>query len=612
MPNTALSMQPQHDDVGDRKERMNVEYLEMDEEVRSVHDYLDIVKRRKWQFIVPALLLFLVTAAAAFLLPPVYRSTATILIEQQEIPEDLVRSTVTSFADQRIQTISKRVMTKSNLAKIIKKYDLYKEERRTESMVKVADKMRDDIKLEMVSADVVDPRSGRPREATVAFTLSYENRSPQLAQRVANEIVSLFLEENLRVRRESTKETARFLEEEGRKLNEKISELEAKLAKFKEKNAGALPEYAALNQQMLTRMEDEVSKIDQQIRNLKDRKIYLRSQLSQLDPNGSLYSVDGKRILTPEGRLKALQVQYISMTTKYAKDHPDMVKIRREIKALKKEIGINDNTGELQTQLEAQKATLADLQKRYSDDYPEVKRLKKSVAATESMLIKAGGRKSNHKPSIQQAKNPAYVELQTQLESTDAELRSLEAQRTDYKQRIASLEKKMMRAPEVEREYRALTRDYDNSVAKYKEIKAKQQQARLAESLEEERKGERFSLIEPPALPEEPAKPNRPAILLLGFLLALGAGAGHVALRESLDDTIQSSKEAVELLSIPPMAVVPYINNAEDRKRRHKRILIKIVMSFVLLGVIAAIIHYFVMPLDVLWYYLLRRIGAMV
>ncbi|HIP53314.1 MAG TPA: lipopolysaccharide biosynthesis protein [Chromatiales bacterium] len=583
----------------------------MDEDIKGLGDYLHILKRRKWQFIVPALLLALISAAAALLLPSVYRSTATILIEQQEIPQDLVRSTVTSFADQRIQTISQRVMTSVNLAKIIEKFDLYKKERRTESMVSVVQEMRDDIQLEMVSADVVDPRSGRPMEATIAFTLSYENRSPDIAQKVANEIVSLFLEENLRVRRESAKETTRFLEEEAQSLSERISDLEAKLAIFKEKNTGALPEYSQLNQQMMDRTEREISNVDQQIRALEERKVYLRSELSQLNPSGSIYTVDGERLLGPADRLKALRVQYISMATKYAENHPDIVKVKREIKALKQELGIEDDAFTLRAQLEAQKSSLAKLEERYSADHPEVQRLQRAIAATETALKNAGRRPASNQPLNEVADNPAYVQLKSQLDGAEVELRSLKIQRAELKQRLLDLEKKMMRTPQVEREYKALTRDYDNALLKYREIKAKQQEAQLAQSLEEERKGERFSLIEPPLFPEKPAKPNRLAILFLGFVFSIGAGIGHVALRESLDDTIHSSKDAVELLHIPPMAVVPYIQNSLDVKKERSRLALFILIGVALVAGAAAAVHTFVMPLDVLWYSMLRRAGEL-
>ena len=204
----------------------------MDQDVKTLHDYLSVVGRRKSQMLWAGLLILAASLAVAFGLPPVYRSTGTILIEQQEIPVELVRSTVTSYADERIQVIGQRVMTSANLLGIIDKYGLYPDERKREPAEVVVEDMRGDIKVDMVSAEVVDPRTGRPTQASIAFTVSYESRSPQLAQRVSNELVSLYLNENLKTRAQLASDAAKFLAEEGKRLSEQIAELEKKLAEF--------------------------------------------------------------------------------------------------------------------------------------------------------------------------------------------------------------------------------------------------------------------------------------------------------------------------------------------------------------------------------------------
>src|SRR5262249_57916150 len=149
-------------------------------------DYLAIGRRRLrvavWSFVI----VLAIGTATAVLIPPVYRSSATILIEQQEIPQDLVRSTISSFADQRIQQIKQRVMTTTNLLNIIREHGLYADEIDRKPREAILEKMRDDIHLNLISADVVDPRSGRPAQATIAFTVSYDNRSADRAVRVAN------------------------------------------------------------------------------------------------------------------------------------------------------------------------------------------------------------------------------------------------------------------------------------------------------------------------------------------------------------------------------------------------------------------------------------------
>ena len=179
---------------------------------------LEAVRRRALPMgIAFGAVLMLALLLAAFW-PATYRSTGTILIEQQEIPEDFVRSAVSSYADQRVQVISQRVMTSANLLGIIEKYQLYGGERDTSTREALVERIREDIKLDMISADVVDPRQGRATKATIAFAVGYDSRSPDLAARVANDLVSLYLRENLESRKQLAAGSAEFLSGESEKL----------------------------------------------------------------------------------------------------------------------------------------------------------------------------------------------------------------------------------------------------------------------------------------------------------------------------------------------------------------------------------------------------------
>ncbi len=265
--------------------------MEQEEYILGIGDYMAIVKRRKNLLIFPAIIIFSIAVLLAFALPSIYRSEGTILIEQQEIPPDLIRSTVTSYAGERIQNISQRVMTNENLGKIIEEYGLYKEELQKESLTTIVKKVREDISLDMVSADVVDPRSGRPTTATIAFKLAFNHKNPRRAQKVTNELISLYLNENLKQRTKSAIETSSFLQVEANKLGDEVSKLEAAMAEFKERNIHNLPELQQLNIQLMGRAERELKDIDQNIRTLEGRKIYLSAELAQLSPTIGAASV---------------------------------------------------------------------------------------------------------------------------------------------------------------------------------------------------------------------------------------------------------------------------------------------------------------------------------
>ncbi len=583
----------------------------MEEEVKGIEDYLAILNRRKKQLIFPIILIMIASVGLAYGLPSIFRSEATILIEQQEIPPDLVRSTVTSYAGERIQIISQRVMTTENLGKIIEEYGLYKEERDDTSLTLLVEELREDIELEMISADVVDPRSGRPTTATIAFKLSFSNQDPRIAQKVTNELVSLYLNENLKRRTQSALATSGFLGIESEKLGEQVAELETQLAAFKERNINNLPELQQLNLQLMERSERELASTDQQIRTLEERSIYLRSELAQMSPTSDLYSSDGKRVLGAEDRLMALQSEFVGLKARYLANHPDLIKMGREIEALKRETGASGDVNEYRRQLKELKAEMAALSERYSAKHPDVEKLQRATDSTQSALSTAleTQKASKRIVDMEKADNPAYIQIQTQLRATEGELVSLKRAREEIKTKIIDFEQRLMQSPQVEREYRNLSRDYENALAKYQEVRAKQLEAELAESLERERKGERFSLIEPPQLPEKPDKPNRLAILFLGFVFSFAGGFGNIALRESMDQTVHSTKDVFAIAQAPPLAVIPYIKNSRDL-RRHTLRLTQVILSLILAIVTgAAVVHYFMMPLDVLWYVLLRKLG---
>lgn len=578
----------------------------MEEQTKDINDFIQALRRRKRQIGVIAGILFFASVMTAFLWPPSYRSSATILIEEQEIPPELVRSTITSFADQRIQVISQQVMTRTNLMQIIEKYGLYPTQRRRNTTEEVLARMSKDIRLEPVSADVMDRNRGVKVTATIAFKLSYDGESPEVAVKVANELVSLYLNENLKSRQQKSSETSSFLTEEVARMNTHISELETKLADFKKKNIGRLPELASLNLQLRDRTDSEVMEVDRQINSLQDRKIYLEGQLSQIKPDTPMFGAGGERILGAGDRLSVLKTQYASLSGVYAPNHPDLIKMRREMASLEKESG-NANNEEQAKQLVKLRADLATLQDKYASDHPDVVKLRKSIAASEEAQRQANQQKAELRPK--KPENPAYLTFQSQLESTIAELKSMQSKRVELKSKAASYEARLQQSPEVEREYLDLNRDHENSIKRYQELKAKQMEAQVAQELEKGSKGERFSLIDPPQLPEKPNSPNRTAILLLGAILSLGGGVGYASLLESLDSSIRGTKNLALLARVPVLVAIPYVENAQDRGRKRKVKLTGWFVGVMILLVAMLVMHIFVMPLDVLWYKMLRRIS---
>jgi succinoglycan biosynthesis transport protein ExoP len=586
----------------------------MEEHIKELSDYLDAFRRRRTSILSITAIFFAISIIVALAWPPVYRSMATILIEEQEVPSDLIRSTITSYATQRIQTINQRVMTRANLMQIIEKYDLYHDKRRQETTEEILERMRKDVSVQMINADVIDPRSGRPTAATVAFTLSFDGEAAEITQKVASELTSLYLNENLKNRAEKASETYTFLTTEADKLREHITELETQLAVFKEKNADRLPQLAGLNAQLRERTETELRDVENQLRSMDDRKFYLEGQLGQINPLTPTTGESGQQILDPITQLKTLRSEYISATSKYSLDHPDVVRLRRQIEGLEKETGSSVNSSTEQAkELTALRTELAAAREKYSAEHPDVIRLAKAVAAQEEGLKNL---KNKPAPESEVAKNnpdnPAYLTLQAQLAGIKSEVQSLKVQREQLKTKLTDYEKRLQQTPDVERNYLVLNRDYENSVRRYQELSAKQDVAQVGQELEKERKGERFSLIDPPQLPEKPVKPNRPAIIILGFLLSIGSSLGFATVAESMDSSVRGVRGVASILEFPPLSVIPYLPTSEDMVRAGKTR--KIIIVFVASGfvLLVLLVHFLWTPLDILWFKGLRKVDTVI
>ncbi|AJE03260.1 GumC family protein [Geobacter pickeringii] len=521
----------------------------MEHEIKSLNDVLAIAKRRKWTLVVPTVSIFLVAAVIAFLLPSIYSSTSTILIEEQEVPREYVNTTVTSFADQRLQSINQRIMGTSKLLDIIGKFNLYADLKNKWTTEEIVAKMRKDIKFNTISADVIDPRSGQPRPATIAFSLSYQGKNPSVVQQVANELTTLYLNENLKVREKQSLGTTTFIEEEMKGVQKQLEDIEGKIAAYKQRNINALPELAQVNMQAVETTDREIMSLNSQLGNLRERESYLQAQLASMPTDSA--SQD-------KTRLNELRVRMVDLKTRFTDEHPDVIKVKGEIAEL-------------------------------------VKQLRSSGRDT-----------ADSKPD-----NPAYVTLSSQLASIKSEIASTKRQidsfirkRDSYRQRVAA-------TPGVEEGYKNLVVERNNLQSKYDDLSKKYMEAKVAHGLEQEQKGERFTLIDSARLPEKPISPNIPAILLIGLVLGIGSGVGLTALREQSDQTFRTAEALSRVTSFPVLATIPEIGNGAEAPRGFGR---RGMFAVGLVGVLVAttlVVHFFIMDLDIVWAKMLRNVARM-
>ncbi len=568
-----------------------------------------IIRRRRTLFTLVFILIFLAALATAFLLPSLYRSQVVILIEEQQIPPEYVKTAVTSYVEERLQLITQQIMSRPRLLKMIKQFNLYQDMQDRYTTEEILDKMRQRINLETTSADVIDKRTGRPSTATIAFTLSFEDESPGTAQKVASQLASFYLEENLRTREETASNITAFLQHELDNLKKQIDQLEQRISSFKQQHKYELPEFNAINLQAIDRLQRDLDQYDSNIRTLQERKIYLEGQLATIDPLTPLTNDQGQTVMNPRKRLKYLRVQLLSLQSSLSPRHPDVKKLKKEIAKLEARVGGREDDLQLKIkQLIDLQGQLAALKGRLGDKHPDVIKLSRQTAALEAEVEAAkNDTGTNDKTSLAEPENPAYINIQTQIASTAMEVAEMKKARDNLKREIAKYQQRLENAPVVERDYSQLTRDYDNAKFKYNEIMNKLMEARVAQGMEESQKGERFTIIDPAQLPEKPFKPNRLAIVLIGFVLALGAAVGAAAVRESLDDSVKNPEELDNLTGVPVLSTINLMESSIERRQRQRRTWLLLII--LVIGFIAALtlFHFFVMPLDILWIKLQRR-----
>ncbi len=575
------------------------------DEGRGLGDFIASLRRRKVLGAVTAAAVFVLGAIITLVWPTKYTSTAVILIEEPEVPEQLVQTTVTTFAAQQIQLINQRVMTSSNLAGIIEQFDLYPEKREYLPTLLLVEDVEEQVQMDLINVELTDPSSGRPTVDTIAFTVGFEHENPSIAQEVANELVSLYLEENVRSRTVQTAETSDFLGSEVERLDAEVKKLEDQLAAFKEANKDSLPEIVQLKLQILQRTEDQLLDIRRQRQSIEEKRILLRAQLAQVDKMAPTILPDGQAVVSPESQIKALQTRLAMYEGQYGPDYPDVVRTKRELAALRAKTGITADLSDTAAALTAARADLIKAEETYTSDHPEVQRLQRLVESLESQTVAI----RDEADALVKPDNPAYIQIDAQLNQFDADEAALAQTERELRKRIAEIEANALKGPRVEQELLALQRQLQTATQRYVAMRERQFGAEIGEALESQSKGERFVLVEPPQLPLQPSSPNRPALLLLLLILSPVVGIGLIQIKESTDDSVWTPKDIEVVQGAAPIAAIPVIMNAADLAKRLKMRLLVFAGVPATIVMLAVMVHFAVRPLDVLWYTAVRQLG---
>lgn len=480
--------------------------------------YVDIIRRRHVYFLLPLLLGWLVVWGASWLLPTMYKSSTLILVEEPTMPSSYVAPNVSQNLQDRLQSISQQILSRTRLLSVIDKVGLYPAQKSPDDKV---DAMRKDISVDLV-------RDNRNQEIT-AFRVSFSAQDPQLAQRVTNELTQLFISESNRVRQEQSEGTTNFLAQQLEDARIALAAQEAKVKQFEAAHEGALPTQQASNLQILAGLQGQLQNQQDSLNTAKQQRVYFQTLIEQYkNLHASGRSVDGGP----------------------------------------SEVGAIDG------ELARLKSQLTDLKSRYTDSYPDVQKLKAQIADTERQrqaLLAAPKTSSKQGSDVE---STPLLQLQSQLQANQLEIASRERAISGLEARINEYQARLNSAPATEQQLAELTRGYEQSKANYDDLFKKKNASAMATSMEQLQQGERFTMLDPPSLPVKPDFPNRLKFCGLGVMAGAALGLLVVFLFEFLDDRMHSEKEIKALLEFNVLAEIPEVKSTADEKSEKRRLVL--------------------------------------
>lgn len=497
--------------------------------------------------------IFIGTVAGALIsysLPLFYRSTTLILVEQQQVPEAYVRPTDMTPIGRRLNTINQQIMSRSNLEKIVKELNLYKDDNLHQPLnplnwlgikkgglstnEEIVEQMKKDVEVKVIS----DGSNVNERErGGGAFSISYTGKDPYITMQVTNAIASLFIEENLKIREQYAEGTSEFLVSEMEKAKKELEAQENALRKFREEYMGRLPDQLDANLRTLDRLQMEFQSVIDSLKTAEDRKIFLEQQIDLLKAEktplpASPFSSSPPSLIKAE--LDRLKSELAALLSVYKENYPDVIITKKRIK-----------------EIEGQMAVAKDNDKK-----------NENTLAPEQQL------------SSEQQLSPRIMEIYSNLSAIKSQIVSLKQREAEIRKEIGKYERRVESTPGNEQKLIDLRRDYDISLKNYQALLEKKLSARLAENLEKRQKSERFRIIDPANLPEKPYKSDRLIITSMGFLAGAGIGIGLIFLFEFLNPAFRRSEDFADVLNHPVLAIIPvFSEKASDMAKKGLKVI---------------------------------------
>ncbi|MBY8978143.1 hypothetical protein KHP62_20200 [Rhodobacteraceae bacterium NNCM2] len=490
----------------------------------------------------------------AYILPPVYQSEARILVESQQIPDALARSTVTTSAAERLQFIQQRLMTRDNLLRVIDDLGIF-DDRPDLTLSEKITLLRNATQIRPIELIVSKTRRRRIANGELsAFTITVTFPNAAMAARIANEFVTTVLDQNLRSRTERASETLTFFEQEEGRLSDALNALEVEITTYKNENELALPESLDFRREELARAAATDIEIDRKLLEMEEQRASLQATLSQLEIVGT-----PKEQQSPEEQqLRQLENLLVQKRAVFAEGH-------REIKAIKAQIA--------------------------------------ALEATRPQPTGEEGESSADLLSIQKDS------VKRQIALLDTQITLLRDQKAELETRKLALQGSIQQTPNIEMTLNAYYRKRQDLQEQLANVVKKRAEAQTGEKLEQNQQAERFEVIENALVADKPISPNRKKILALGSAASVGLALALAFLVEMLNPAIRSAAQLERKLDLRPVVTIPYIQTSTERRRRR----LMLVILFLVIGVgvpalLAAIDQYY-LPLDLLGVKLAERTG---
>ena len=480
-------------------------------------------------------------AAVSKYLPNRYQSTTVIMLVRQRIPDSYVKTTVTERIEDRLASLQEQILSRSRLERIILDLNLYIPQRAKLPMEDVVQRMRDDIKVKT--------------EGKESFRVTYESRDARTAQKTAERLASLFIEENLRDRENVAEDTNQFLDSQLEDAKRRLIEHEQKLEEYRRRYSGELPSQAAANLQAIQNAQTQLQTISEYMDRARERRLLLERQVIDLQSPDPLTAVVSPAPASAEK--------------------------------------LSGETTE--QQLQNAISHLQDLLTRDKPDHPDVRAAQRAVRDLEAKLASEGSKPAGvpvERPvtAPERLQQQRVRELRAQIEEIDRQLADKQEQDGRLRSVIAGYQSKLEAMPKRESDLVELTRDYTTLQASYQSLLSKREESKIAANLERRNIGEQFKVLDPARVPERPFSPNRLVINVAGAGAGLALGLLLTAFLECRDSSFRCEDEVVRLCQLPVLAVVPLLMTGEElRTRRRWHITVGFATFAVLLALIAAV-----------------------